>query len=202
MYVAVVRPPPPQPHLVVRPILCFVECLLDAIYQIKMKWEPTHDYVADWCEYRLSFRDCPTLLMKGIHPQHPACRSLLPDFPLWDRWIDSFSPNIRVVLTSMVHNLGQKALILTSSDLDGQINIASLVRFCLSVMVETPRNTTNQIPQAASCPPISRQQMGRGEQGILHACVAGPVTNNDCGPHYLSKDIVSALRLHPVVQVL
>ena len=116
------------PHHTLNSVLFFVECLLDAVYAIKMKWEPSNDSATDWCECRLSFQPSPTLLMKGVHWQHPACASPVPDELLWDRWIDHFSHNIRVVLASMVPNLTQKALILASSDLCRQINIASLIR--------------------------------------------------------------------------
>ena len=67
---------------------------------------------------------------KGL-AQHPACPNPLPDFVLWDRWVDHYSPNIRVVLASMVPNLVQKVLTLACTDLRRQVDLASLIRgFC------------------------------------------------------------------------
>ena len=59
----------------------------------------------------------PVMLMKGVQFHHLACPNPPPDFSLWDRWVDYFSPNIRVVVTSMVPNLIQKALVLACTNL-------------------------------------------------------------------------------------
>ena len=115
-------------HHAAQHVLFLAECLVDSVYGIKMKWEPATDTMVDWCECRICFRG-PPVLMKGVQFQHPA--SPLHDFCLWDRWVDHFSPNIAVVLRSMVPNLVHKAPILASTELCRQINLAALVRgFC------------------------------------------------------------------------
>ena len=58
--------------------------------------------MVDWCEARLVTRPEMALLMKGVAFQHPSAKLPTPDLVLWDRWVDSFSPNAQTVCKSQV----------------------------------------------------------------------------------------------------
>ena len=108
----------------------FVELLLNAVnavYQIKMKWEPVHGSMVNWCECRMQYTDDFMLLLKGVQPQLPMICNALPDFELWNRWVDAQSPNVRVVLLSMIPNIVTKALLLAVCDTHRQIALISLI---------------------------------------------------------------------------
>ena len=105
----------------------FIETLLDIVYDVPLKWEKSGAQV-DWCEARLVTQPEVALLMKGVTFQHPSTVHPAPDFLLWDRWVDCFSPNASTVCKSMVPVLPYKVVVVARNDLNRQINLASLVR--------------------------------------------------------------------------
>ena len=64
----------------------------------------------DWCECRVMTHPTLALLLEGIVFQPPDTPHPLPDFDIWDRWLDAVSPNFPSVLQSMILALADKGL--------------------------------------------------------------------------------------------
>ena len=54
-----------QSHIALPYVLLFVEWLLEAVYDIKMKWEPLNGVMVDWCECQIKYDGDFLLLLKG-----------------------------------------------------------------------------------------------------------------------------------------
>ena len=82
----------------------FIEILHKAVYNIKMKWEPSAPSV-DWCDARLHTGPQCNITTKGV----PMGSGESPVDTLWSRWPDACSQNCPTVLASMIPALGLKS---------------------------------------------------------------------------------------------
>ena len=99
----------------------FASHLLHAVYGIKLKWEPSSDFVT-WGVGTLGVREgLPSLRRKGV----PL--TLHYPNPKWENWIDGFSPRAKFVWRSPFLSLLSKCSWYALTPHDIRDNLRSLI---------------------------------------------------------------------------